>query len=153
VTRSGRSEPFSKTMAFLPATVPGLCPFFGLSACRWGRADDSRENQADCSSRRLNIRTAGCTLILRPMPPATSNLHQKHCVRFRWLKVMVRYAIYKYRLRMRGVSVGRPRGDSDGSSGRFRLGKPVRVGPISPHHLVGAKDFPPSDKTHSHQKD
>jgi len=86
---------------------------------------------------------------------ATSNLHQKHKhrVRFRWLKVMVRYAIHKYRLRMRSVPVGRSRGDSEGNSGRFRLGKPVRVGPTSPHHLVGAKEFPPSDKTHSYPKD
>lgn len=87
------------------------------------------------------------------MPVATSYLRQKHSVRFRWLKVMFRYAMHRYRLRMRGVTVGRSRGDGDGGDGRFRLGKPVRVGPRSPHHLVGAKEFPPSDKTHLYPKD
>jgi hypothetical protein len=43
--------------------------------------------------------------------------------------------------------------DGDGSSGRFRLGVPVPVAPTSPHHLVAAKEFPPSDKTHSSAKD
>jgi len=49
---------------------------------------------------------------------------------------MFRYAIHKYRLRMRGVSVGRSRGGGDDdSSGRFRVGKPVPVGPAPTHHL------------------
>jgi hypothetical protein len=92
-------------------------------------------------------------LSLGLMPLATPHLQRKHKVRFRWLRVMFKYAMHKYRLRMRGVTVGRSRGDSDGGSGKVSLGKPVPVGPRSPHHLVGAKEFPPSDKTRSYPKD
>ena len=32
-------------------------------------------------------------------------------------------------------------------------GKPVPIGPTPRHHLVAAKEFPPSDKTQSFRKD
>jgi hypothetical protein len=83
-----------------------------------------------------------------------SNAPERRNVRFRWLRVMLKYAIHKYRVRMRGFAVGRPqRGNDDGSSGTFRVGKPVPVRPTPPHHLVGAKEFPPSDRTHSYPAD
>jgi hypothetical protein len=44
----------------------------------------------------------------------------------------------------------RPSGESPGLS---YAGVPVPVGPISPHHLQAAKEFPPSDRTHSFPKD
>jgi hypothetical protein len=37
--------------------------------------------------------------------------------------------------------------------GKSEAGKPVPVGPTPTHHLVAAKDLPPSDKTHSFPKD
>ena len=43
-----------------------------------------------------------------------------------------------------------PRGPAPGSS---YAGVPVPVGPKTPHHLQAAKEFPPSDKTHSFPKD
>jgi len=67
---------------------------------------------------------------------------------------MLRYAVHKFRLRMRGVPVGRPdSGRDDSGAGGFRLRKPVPVGPAPTHHLVGAKELPPSDKTHLYPKD
>jgi hypothetical protein len=38
-------------------------------------------------------------------------------------------------------------------AGTSEAGKPVPVGPKPQHHLVGAKELPPSDKTHSFPKD
>ncbi len=38
----------------------------------------------------------------------------------------------------------------DGFAG---AGKPVPSGPVPPHHLVAAKDLPPSDNTHCFAKD
>ncbi len=42
---------------------------------------------------------------------------------------------------------------SGGMSGTSLAGKPVPVGPAPRHHLVAAKDLPPSDRTHSLPKD
>jgi hypothetical protein len=103
--------------------------------------------------------TAGYTASGSLMPSLVkSSLAQKHSVRFRWLKVTYRYALHKYRLRQRGVPIGLPRGGGDrgggeGGPGTVWLGKPVPVGPNSPHHLVGAKEFPPSQQTRSYPKD
>src|SRR4051812_39286558 len=40
-----------------------------------------------------------------------------------------------------------------GTGGTFQVGNPVPVAPTPRHHLVGAKDLPPSDRTHSLPKD
>jgi hypothetical protein len=40
-----------------------------------------------------------------------------------------------------------------GDDGKVEAGELVPVGPSPTHHLVGAKDLPPSDKTHSYPKD
>lgn len=40
-----------------------------------------------------------------------------------------------------------------GISGKSQAGKPVPVAPAPRHHLVAAKDLPPSDRTHSVPKD
>jgi hypothetical protein len=41
----------------------------------------------------------------------------------------------------------------DPEPGESEAGKPVPVGPKPTHHLVAAKDLPPSDKTHSYPRD
>jgi hypothetical protein len=43
--------------------------------------------------------------------------------------------------------------DPEPGSGKSEAGKPVPVGPKPRHHLVAAKDLPPSDKTHSFPHD
>jgi hypothetical protein len=43
--------------------------------------------------------------------------------------------------------------DREQGSGTSEAGKPVPVGPNPTHHLVAAKDLPPSDKTHSYPQD
>ncbi|SPE60935.1 hypothetical protein SBV1_560012 [Verrucomicrobia bacterium] len=43
--------------------------------------------------------------------------------------------------------------DPEQGSGTSGAGKPVPVGPNPTHHLVAAKDLPPSDKTHSFPHD
>jgi hypothetical protein len=40
-----------------------------------------------------------------------------------------------------------------GTSGTSQAGKPVPVAPAPRHHLVAAKDLPPSERTHSLAKD
>src|SRR5688572_27996514 len=44
-------------------------------------------------------------------------------------------------------------GPDAGGAGLSGAGKPVPVRPTPSHHLVAAKDLPPSDKTHSLPKD
>ena len=48
------------------------------------------------------------------------------------------------------VGLGR---DPEHGSGESEAGKPVPVGPNPTHHLVAAKELPPSDKTHSFPHD
>lgn len=101
------------------------------------------------------MRTDGRINIVRRHDTATDiqGTQSEACRAIPVAEIDVRYAVHKYRLRMRGVPIGRPRRGGDGfGPWRFRLGKPVPVGP-SPHHLVGAKEFPPSDKTHLYPKD
>lgn len=43
--------------------------------------------------------------------------------------------------------------DPEQGSGRSEAGKPVPVGPNPTHHLVAAKDLPPSAKTHAFPND
>ena len=43
--------------------------------------------------------------------------------------------------------------DRSQGSGMSEAGTPVPVGPRPRHHLVAAKDLPPSDKTHSFPHD
>jgi hypothetical protein len=43
--------------------------------------------------------------------------------------------------------------DPEPGAGPHEAGKPVPVGPNPRHHLVAAKDLPPSDKTHSYPHD
>jgi hypothetical protein len=45
------------------------------------------------------------------------------------------------------------RGGSGGSSGLWGAGKPAPLKPSPTHHLAAAKEWPPSDKTHSWPKD
>ena|SRR5690348_1135231 len=45
------------------------------------------------------------------------------------------------------------RADPEQGPGTYEAGKPVPVGPRPRHHLVAAKDLPPSDKTHSYPHD
>lgn len=45
------------------------------------------------------------------------------------------------------------RANPEQGSGSSEAGKPVTVGPKSPHHLIAAKDLPPADKTHSYPHD
>jgi hypothetical protein len=47
----------------------------------------------------------------------------------------------------------RPGPDEGGSNRTGSAGKPVPVNPTPIHHLIAAKDLPPSDKTHSWPKD
>jgi hypothetical protein len=53
------------------------------------------------------------------------------------------------------IIVGTTRGArvSGGNAGLSSAGKPVPVSPAPTHHLQGAKDLPPSGKTHSLPKD
>jgi hypothetical protein len=43
--------------------------------------------------------------------------------------------------------------DKGRGPGKSEAGKPVPVGPNPRHHLVGAKELPPSDETHSFPQD
>jgi hypothetical protein len=43
--------------------------------------------------------------------------------------------------------------DPEHGSGTSEAGMPVPVGPHPKHHLIAAKDLPPSDKTHSFPHD
>ena len=72
----------------------------------------------------------------------------------RWLRVVTKYAFHKYRLAIKGVPVGRSGLGPEGpNAGTHKLGVPIPVKPSPSHHLVGAKEFPPSDRTHSYPKD
>ena len=44
-------------------------------------------------------------------------------------------------------------GGSSGSSGLSGAGKPAPLKPAPTHHLAAAKEWPPSDETHSFPKD
>jgi hypothetical protein len=78
----------------------------------------------------------------------------RHAARFRRLRVTLRLVVRKMRLWTRGLTASRSRRRPDGSGlGLFTLGKPVQVGPAPTHHLVAAKEFPPSDKTRNYPRD
>jgi hypothetical protein len=47
----------------------------------------------------------------------------------------------------------RPSGPSGEAPGSEYAGVPLPVGPTPPHHLQAAKEFPPSERTHSVPKD
>ncbi|HXC35060.1 MAG TPA: hypothetical protein VNV43_04245 [Candidatus Acidoferrales bacterium] len=53
-------------------------------------------------------------------------------------------------LAVAGTFRKRPGGGYSGASG---AGRPVPVSPSPTHHLVGVKDLPPANKTHSLPKD
>ena len=60
-------------------------------------------------------------------------------------------AVFSYFRRLFGK--GRRSGPSGEAPGSAYAGVPVPVGPTPSHHLQAAKEFPPSDRTHSFPKD
>lgn len=78
----------------------------------------------------------------------------RHRARFRRLRIMLRLAVRNWRHCMNRLTVSRSRRRPDGNGpGLFTLGKPVPMGPAPTHHLVAAKEFPPSEKTRSYPRD
>jgi hypothetical protein len=64
----------------------------------------------------------------------------------RWISAVVLQVLRLFRKKRRS-------GPSGESPGLAFAGVPVPVGPRGPHHLQAAKEFPPSDRSHSYPKD